>query len=158
MLASHLLPYNFLFRMSKIVEQQHHVLFLYSFHRYFFTKNQMFPSSQTSTAPIGLAVPSFFSRLVQKTGIDIFNKALKFVYSFNCIFIFVSLIILVLYELNFAVLFYKMVNKGVKSHYTIKEKVSFSRIKTVTLGVLKRIVVKIYKNHSLERSKSKIVF
>jgi hypothetical protein len=124
----------------------------------FSLKTKCFPRHKHQLLPLVLQLPSFFSRLVQKTGIDIFNKALKFVYSFNCIFIFVSLIILVLYELNFAVLFYKMVNKGVKGHYTIKEKVSFSRIKTVTLGVLKRIVVKIYKNHSLERSKSKIVF
>jgi hypothetical protein len=61
MLAS---PFTILTSFSdeqKIVEQ-HRVHLSLFFYRYFFTKNQMFPSSQTSTAPIGLAVaPSFFS-------------------------------------------------------------------------------------------------
>jgi hypothetical protein len=77
---------------QKIVEQQHHVLFLYSY-RYFFTKNQMFPRHKHQLLPLSCSCSIILSRLVQKTGIDIFNKALEFVY-FNCIFIFVSLIIL----------------------------------------------------------------
>jgi hypothetical protein len=144
--------------MGKIVEQQHRVLFLYSF-RYFFTKKtnvSLVTNINCSHWSCSCSIILF--RLVQKTGIDIFNKALKFVYSFNCIFIFVSLIILVLYELNFAVLFYKMVNKGANRIIQLRRKVSFSRIKTVTLGVLKRIVVKIYKNHSLEDRKVKLFF
>jgi hypothetical protein len=48
-----------------------------------------------------------------------------------------------------------MVNKGAEI-IQLRRKVSFSRIKTVTLGVLKRIVVKIYKNHSLEDRKVKL--
>jgi hypothetical protein len=60
MLASpftiHITPFS---GMGKIVEQASCSISLF-FH-YFFTK-KMFPSSQTSTAPIGLAVaPSFFS-------------------------------------------------------------------------------------------------
>jgi hypothetical protein len=83
----HLLPYNFLSRMGKIVEQQHHVLFLYSF-RYFFTKNQMSLVTNINCSHGSCSCSIILFRLVQKTGIDIFNKALKFVYSFNCIFIF----------------------------------------------------------------------
>jgi hypothetical protein len=51
-----------------------------------------------------------------------------------------------------------MVNKGANRIIQLKKKISFSRIKTVTLGVLKAYCGENLQEPLFRRSKSKIVF